>query len=82
MDRSEILKQVNQVFIDVLRNKDIVLTDGTTANDIDEWDSLHHIQLVVAVEKQFRIRFASREIQHWATIGEMIDSITAKISDK
>jgi acyl carrier protein len=80
MDKAEILKKVNAVFIDVLDNDKIVLKNETTAGDVDEWDSLNHIQLVVAIEKQFKIRFASREIQSWKNVGEMVDSISAKIN--
>ena len=80
MDKTEILKKVNAVFVDVLDDEKIVLTEATTANDVEEWDSLNHIQLVVAVEKKFGIRFASREIQSWKNVGEMVDSISAKIS--
>jgi acyl carrier protein len=79
MDRAEILKKVNEVFVETLDNGNIVLTEATTANDVAEWDSLNHIQLVVEVEKAFGIRFSSREIQTWKNIGEMIDSISAKI---
>ncbi|HEX3383873.1 MAG TPA: acyl carrier protein [Mucilaginibacter sp.] len=78
MERSEILEKVNDVFIDTLDNEDIVLTYETTANDVDDWDSLNHIQLVVAIEKQFKIRFTSQEIQSWNNVGEMIDSIVKK----
>jgi acyl carrier protein len=80
MEKSEILKQVNDIFIDVLDNEDIVLTYETTANDVEDWDSLNHIQLVVAIEKQFDIRFTSHEIQSWNNIGEMIGSISAKLN--
>jgi acyl carrier protein len=80
MDKAEILQQVNAVFIDVLDNDKIVLKNETTANDVDEWDSLNHIQLVVAIEKAFKIRFASREIQSWKNVGEMVDSISTKIN--
>ena len=78
MDRAEILAQVQAVFVDILDNPAIVLKDETTAEDIMEWDSLSHIALVVAVEKQFAIRFTAREIQSWKNVGEMIDSIMAK----
>lgn len=44
MENSEILKQVNEIFIDVLDNKDIVLVRETTANDVEDWDSLTHVQ--------------------------------------
>jgi acyl carrier protein len=80
MDKTEILKKVNVVFVDVLDDEKIVLTEATTANDVEEWDSLNHIQLVVAVEKKFGIRFTSREIQGWKNVGEMVDSISTKIS--
>jgi acyl carrier protein len=78
MERAEVLKQVNDVFIDTLDNEDIVLTYETTANDVDDWDSLNHIQLVVAIEKLFKIRFTSHEIQSWNNVGEMIDCILKK----
>jgi len=75
-----ILKQVNDIFIDVLDNEDIVLTDSTTAGDIDEWDSLNHVHLVVSIEKHFKIRFTSKEIQSWKNVGEMVESINRKIA--
>ena len=53
MDRIELLKQINTVFRDTLDNEDLVIVETTTANDVGEWDSLTHIQLVVALEKQF-----------------------------
>lgn len=78
MERSEILQKINEVFIDNLDNDDIVLTESSTADDIEEWDSLTHVQLVVAVEKKFKIRFNAKEIQSWKNVGEMIDSIITK----
>ncbi len=77
-DRSEFLKEINGVFIDILDNDSIILNEDTVADDIEEWDSLTHVQLVVAIEKHFRIRFTSREIQSWNNVGEMISSIIGK----
>ncbi len=78
MVRQEILSQVECIFRDILDNETIVLTDSSTANDIEDWDSLTHIQLIVAIEKHFRIKFTSREILSWNNVGEMIDCIAAK----
>jgi acyl carrier protein len=80
MERHDKLKQINNIFIDILDNEDILIDETTTANDVDEWDSLTHIQLVVAIEKKFQIRFTSREIQSWKNVGEMIDCIEVKVS--
>lgn len=77
MERTEILKSLNEIFVDTLDNEDIVLTEATCADDIEEWDSLTHIQLIVAVEKAFGVKFTSKEILRWSNVGEMMDSIEA-----
>jgi acyl carrier protein len=80
MTREEVLFTVTAVFRDVLDNDRLVLGEKTTADEVKDWDSLTHIQLVVAVEKRFRIRFGSREIRGWNDVGGMIDSIVAKVN--
>ena len=82
MEISQIIKEVNDIFIDVLDNEDIKLTPATTAADIDEWDSLSHIQLVVSIEKHFKVRFTSAEIQKWKTVGEMCADIETRLREK
>ncbi|RMZ61036.1 acyl carrier protein [Chryseobacterium nematophagum] len=78
MDKNEILTKLTKIFHEELDNEDIVLSFETTAEDIEEWDSLSHIQLIVAVEKNFGVRFTSSEIQSWQNVGEMIDCIVTK----
>lgn len=79
MERINIFKTLNEIFIDVLDLDECELTDETTANDIEEWDSLSHIQLIVAIEKALKIKFSSLEIMKWKNVGEMVDSIQEKI---
>ena len=79
MNKNEILSKLSQIFREELDNEEITLTEETTANDVEEWDSLSHIQLIVAVEKAFGIRFTSSEIQSWNNIGEMVNSIASKL---
>ena len=78
MEKIEILSEVQDIFRDVLDNEDIVLKADTVADDVEEWDSLTHIQLVVAVEKHFKIKFTSKEILSWKNVGEIIDCIASK----
>lgn len=78
MEQTEILQKVQEIFRDVLDNEDIELTTETSADDVEDWDSLTHIQLIVAVEKEFKIKFNSKEILSWRNVGEMIDCILQK----
>lgn len=78
MNKKEILKELNNIFIDVLENDEILISETTTSDDVDDWDSLNHIHLVVAIEKFFKIRFTSLEITTWNNIGDLITSIETK----
>ena len=80
MERQEIFEKLNEVFEDVLDLDETPnLSDETSANDIEEWDSLSHVQLVVAVEKAFKVKFTSAEIMKWQNVGQMVDSIQAHV---
>ena len=79
MERSETFKKVNEIFCDELDNEDIVLNDDTTADDVEEWDSLSHVQLIVAIEKAFGIKFTSNEILSWSNVGQLVDSIENRL---
>ena len=78
MEQNEILANVQDIFRDVLDDDGIVLTPETTANDVDDWDSLSHIQLIVAIEKKFKIKFTSKEILSWSNVAETIECIANK----
>ena len=79
MEKDVVLSRVQDIFRDILDNDEIVLSDETTADDIEEWDSLSHIQLIVAIEKAFKIKFTSLEIMKWNNVGEMVDSMMEKL---
>ena len=72
------LDQIQEIFRDQLDDDSLILTDETTANDVEDWDSLTHIMLVVAIEKHFKIKFTSNEILSWKNVGEMIECISKK----
>ncbi len=82
MEQSQVLEDITKVFIKVLGNKNIKLTPDTVAADVEDWDSLNHIQLVVAVEKHFGIRFTSTEIQSWKNVGNMCESVMKRSAAK
>lgn len=75
MDINEILEKVQEVFRDVLDNEEIILTLETTSNDIEEWDSLSHIQLIVGIEDALGVEFTSQAIISWKNVGDMITYI-------
>lgn len=78
MDRNDVLSQLQEIFRDTLDNEELVLAFETTASDVEGWDSLTHIHLVVSIEKHFKVRFTSKEIQSWKDISELVDGILAK----
>ena len=79
MNKEAILEQVNDIFRDVLDDEDIRLDTSTTAAYVDEWDSLTHIQLIVATEKHFGIKFTAAEIQGFRDVGHFCDEIGRKL---
>lgn len=81
MMNKEILNSLQPIFQDVFDDDEIIITNGTNADQIEEWDSLSHIRLVVAIEKQFGIKFAFGELQELQNVGEMIKLIIDKLED-
>lgn len=79
MEIKDIIIQLLPIFTDILDNEDIALNEATTANDIEEWDSLNHIQLVVAIEKHFKMKFTAQEVQSWRNVGQMCQAIQQRM---
>ncbi len=73
MSREQVRVKLTEVFQDVFDDDSIKLTDATSAKDIEDWDSLEHINLIAAVEKAFRMRFTMREVSGMKNVGEMLD---------
>ncbi|MBQ9334729.1 MAG: acyl carrier protein [Lachnospiraceae bacterium] len=79
MTREEIFEELNEVFRDVFDDESIVVTDETTADDIEDWDSLEHINLLAAVEQQFGVKFNMGQIVTLKNVGEMVDLIESMV---
>jgi acyl carrier protein len=73
-------EKLQDVFRDVFDDEEIIIDADTTADDIDAWDSLTHVQLIVAVEKEFAIKFSTVEIMKMKNVGEFIDLINKKLA--
>jgi acyl carrier protein len=80
MDRGSIVRELNPIFSDVLDRSDLELGPGSNASNVEGWDSLAHINLVVSIEKHYGIRFALGELQDLKDVGEMADLILKKIA--
>lgn len=80
MEKNEILAKLQDIYRDILDDGEIILEGETTADDIEEWDSLAHVQIVNEVEKQFGIKFTSYEITSWIDIADLVDCIDSKLS--
>ena len=75
MSRDELFAALDEVFQDEFDDDTLHVTDATTADDIEDWDSLEHINLVVAVERRFGIKFTMGEVTGMKNVGEMVDII-------
>ena len=80
MTREEIMEKVNEIFRDVFDDDTLVITDSTNSDDIEDWDSLEHITLVVSMEKEFDLKFDLKEVNALANVGEMADLIARKLA--
>ncbi|MCI9314226.1 MAG: acyl carrier protein [Lachnospiraceae bacterium] len=79
MSRDEVFVKLNEVFQDVFDDESITVTETTTADDIEEWDSLEHINLLAAVEQEFGMKFNMGQVVSMKNVGEMADIILSQI---
>ncbi|MBE6843887.1 MAG: acyl carrier protein [Oscillospiraceae bacterium] len=75
MEKTAIMAKLTDVFKDVFDLDDVVLTYDTTADDIEDWDSLEHINLISAVESTFKMKFKMKEVSTMKNLGEMVSII-------
>jgi acyl carrier protein len=76
----ELQDRLNRIFCEVFDDDDIRITPEMTANDVDGWDSLSHVNLIVAIESKFNIRFSQKELLTFKNVGGLLSSIRSKIS--
>jgi acyl carrier protein len=80
MQQTDILNTLTEIWRDELDDDTITLATETTAKDVKGWDSLTNIQLIVATEKKFNIRFSASEIMGFANVGDLANAISKKLS--
>ena len=79
MTRKELFNGVQDIFRDIFDEDDMVIEDKTNSDDVEEWDSLNHINLVSAIEKEFKIKFALVELMTLKDVGAMVDLMMEKL---
>ena len=80
MQQQDIYAQLTSIFHDIFDDDTLVLTPGLTAGEVPEWDSFNHINLIVAVEGRFKIKFQTAELESLHTVGHLADLIAAKLA--
>lgn len=73
-----VIKQLEPIFHQVFDDDSIVLEPEMTADDVDGWDSLSHVNLIVAIETKFKIRFSQKELLTFRCVGDLVNSVAAK----
>ena len=79
MSREEVFERVTDLFRDVFDDDELVISDSTNSEDIEDWDSLEHIQLIVGMEKEFKVKFDIKTVNSLENVGQMVDLILSMI---
>ena len=80
MNRAEIITELQPIIADIVDLPDLQVSASTTATEVEGWDSLAHINLVVAIEKRYKVKFALGELQELKNVGDMADLIMKKLA--
>ena len=80
MSREEILKKINDILKDIFDDETLVITCDTTANDIPDWDSLNHINIISSIESEFGVDFSMEEVINFKNVGDIVGKILEKNS--
>ena len=78
MERTEVLAKIEEILSSILDDERLKLAKDSTADDFEEWDSLNHVKLMVAIEAEYSIRFETNEITAPDNVGELVDLIMSK----
>lgn len=81
MSREEVFERLNRIFRDIFDDEDIEVGEETTSDDIEDWDSLEHINLVVEIENEFGMKFTMGEVHEMKNVGEMVDIIIERATE-
>ena len=81
MTRAEIFTKVQDIFRDVFDDETLIIVDSTNSDDIEDWDSLEHISLIISMEKEFDMKFDIKQVNRLANVGEMVDLIMKKLEE-
>ena len=79
VSREEVFERVTDIFRDVFDDDELDISDSTNSEDIEDWDSLEHIQLIVGMEKEFKVKFDIKTVNSLENVGQMVDLILSMI---
>lgn len=79
MERTEILQKVQELLSEIIDNEDLVLTEASSPQTVDDWDSLAHFQLVMEIQSEYGIKIGAGEIQSWKNVGDIVNTVLSKI---
>ena len=80
MNKNDILAKLQDIIREVVDDEYVVITEVTTANDVDGWDSLNHVMIIAEIQNEFRVKFSSTELGSLKNVGAIVDVIVNKIS--